>query len=58
MSLRFGLEASDIEAHGSGVTKSFPYVGPPFSAMSSDVVMFDLTSGSIVVQNATQNAQQ
>jgi hypothetical protein len=57
-SLRFGLEAFDIAAHWSGVTNSFPFVCPPFSAMSSDVVMFDLTSGDIVVQNTTQNAQQ
>lgn len=52
------LETSDIEAHWSGVTKYFPYVCPPFSAMANDVTMYDLTSGDIVVQNAIQNSQQ
>jgi hypothetical protein len=54
----FALTASDIADHYGGVSKYFPYVCPPFSAMSSDVSMFDLTSGDIVVQNATQNSQQ
>ena len=42
----------------AGTTNYFPYVCPPFSAMPSDVPMFDMTSGDIVVQNATQNSQQ
>jgi hypothetical protein len=58
VSAGFVVTKSDIADRWGGLTRSFPYVCPPFSAMSSDVSMFDLTGGDIVVQNATQNAQQ
>jgi hypothetical protein len=56
VSANFVMEKPDIG--WGGITKSFPYVCPAFSAMSSDVQMWDLTGGDLVVQNATQNAQQ
>lgn len=52
------VDPPSIAEKWGGLTRSFPYVCPPFSDLPTSEPLYDLTGGDIVVQNAVQNAQQ